>query len=113
MTQGQNTARHDGQDGVSDVDLDDAGGPAPGLSQGLAALRDEVASLSRGRRAELVSLTVLVPGPPERLRPAVAFALRSAGFPAVELRLAEGAAFVLVAAEFLRLVQDPSPKGGQ
>lgn len=91
---------HD-QDDVARVDL---------LGQ-LSILREELLELCRGRRSELAALTLLVPAPTERLRPALHAMLRLAGFPALELHLVTGPSLLIVAAEFERITP-AGPDGG-
>lgn len=74
-------------------------------------VREELLALSRGRRADLAALTLMVPGPADRLRPAIEAMLRAGGFPELELRLVSGAALVLVAAEFVRIMPSASEGG--
>ncbi len=76
----------------------------------LSALHQNLADVTRGRRAELVGLTVAVPGDPEALRERLRARLEALGYPAQNLRLVHSAGgLVLVAAEFVRL----SPQGGE
>jgi hypothetical protein len=80
----------------------------------LSALHQNLADVTRGRRAELVGLTVAVPGDPEALRERLRARLEALGYPAQNLRLVHSAGgLVLVAAEFVRLSPNPTVATGQ
>ncbi|MBL8615037.1 MAG: hypothetical protein JNM72_05435 [Deltaproteobacteria bacterium] len=76
----------------------------------LSALHQNLADVTRGRRDELVGLTLAVPGEPEALRERLRGRLVALGYPALNLRLVHSTGgLVLIAAEFIRL----RPQGGE
>ena len=77
---------------------------------GFDALVHHLSDVTRGRRGDLVGLTLGVPDPVERWRAALGTQLAAAGYPALSLRLVPGAeTLVLIAAEFVR---SAPPAGG-
>lgn len=84
--------------------------PSPADDDALSALHQNLADVTRGRRDELVGLTLAVPGEPEALRERLRGRLVALGYPALSLRLVQSTGgLVLIAAEFMRL----SPQGGE